>query len=171
MKMILILIFTFCLTILGHSASDGFSIKEPTKWKVVENMFGMPYSILGPNQNNDGRAVITVSPIAHKEFPIDFFRKTDYFSKFKENKKKWAKKVGGSILRFKHELEPNVAEIKNSYAIEVSYVMNKKGFKEKSYYLQCRDKFYIIKYLIPLAIITDVEDVVEKSVLSFQCKE
>ena len=92
--------------ISNSSANESFQIKAPKKWKVVEGLFGMPYSILSPNLNEQGRAVLTVNPVAHKDFPIKFFKKHDFYSSYKAQKAEWAKNSDNEIFRFFEEADP-----------------------------------------------------------------
>lgn len=167
-KFISIFLFVFLSFVISAQA-DTFKIEAPKNWKVVNGLFGMPYSILGPNINSQGRSVITVNKVTEEDFPFKFFEKHKYFESYKKSKQKWADKTGNEIIRFFQDDLENLKNFNKKYNTGVSYIKNGKGFMEKNFYLSCNKKLYILKYLMPLINRTEDLVFIEKSIGSFRC--
>lgn len=157
-KILLVTFITSAFVYASYAPKD-YSITPANEWRSVNGLFGMSESFLGPQKEGDRRPVITVSPVAHKDFPIEFFKEHEYFLTYQKEKKLWVNKRNGEILEF----------IQSSNSMGVSYTMDDKSFFEKSYYISCPAGLYAIKYLTPLSSKSDFEEDVSKMIESFQC--
>jgi hypothetical protein len=167
---ILLLLVLVFLPVTPWASSAPFSIEKPANWRELKEMFGVPYSLVGPKIQQANRPVITVTPAAHSQFPQDFFVKGEYFTSFQESKSEWLKSANGRVIRFYHDSSPKMKHLKKAYMTGVSYLLDSQAYLERSYYMPCSDNLYLVKYLLPLVVKDRFELLMERSVRGFQCK-
>lgn len=137
----------------------------PNNWRATKDFMGMPLTLSGP-MIKKRRAIITFTPTGLKKLKFELDEKksqNDYIL----NRKKWLQKHKGKVDKFlKHES----VQFNNSsgYRVGYQYRINNLSFKESSYYLVCKNKFFHIKYLLSEGNFRYEKDV-EKIIRSFDC--
>ena len=144
------------ILLLGQSLSHAAPLKLKTErgtihlesikgWKLSKNVLGMPF-VYFSERKNGRRSNISFTHTGH-DFKFDQASLKKNEGQFKEEKNKWAKRVGAKLLTvtpyrvFANEYGHKV------HHIGMTYSFNKKTYIENSYYIQCKGKTLFSKAL------------------------
>ncbi|NBV50591.1 hypothetical protein EBR78_05150 [bacterium] len=176
MKIPHIILAGFCLlTALGFGATEKletergkFEIEVSNDWKVVKDLYGIPFTFLGP-KNGPRRAVVLVTPTGTQdlEFNEQALSKND--RSYREGRERWLKSRSGKALRFfpyqKETWAPNL----EAHHLGFEYQLGDQKFSENSYYVVCDKKIFHLKSLVPTELGVSEQQTTENTIKSFRC--
>lgn len=150
------------------------SIELPEKWESVEHLYGMPLLFLGPISSKNEhtfRPTISITDTGIKEVVFLDNEKEKNEKDFKKIKDDWLIERQGSVIEYLPYRHFDLQNGEKVRTMGVSYTLNGKSFVENTYYIDCKKTIINFKsiYLTEQNIIYG--PIVNKILMSFQCKK
>ena len=145
-----------------------FLVSMPQDWKAVNELYGIPITLLGPMINNETRAVIQVIPTGEKSSTLTIKDSEDFSKKYAEGRRQWIKSQNGNVIDI---LPGKLSQTSKGILIleaGVSYQIHQKSFAERTYYVQCPKQIVHLKIVLNVGLIQSMPTA-ESIVRSFQC--
>lgn len=120
-------------------------IQEQKDWTLGKDLFGMPFIYFSPQVNGQRSNISFTDTGADVALDTESIDQTQ--DVYKENKKKWAEKVGATVLSF---LNLEVSINKHGHKIhKIGFAYDHEGltYVERSAYIECRGKVIFSKSL------------------------
>jgi hypothetical protein len=144
------------------------SIDVPAEWETVKELYGMPLSALGPEENGLRPAMsFSFTGMTKKIMTVEKFQ--SLFKDFKQTKTKWVNKYKGKLLMFEEMTPVTFSKDIQGHFIGAEFIVDDITFAERSYYLYCKDEVYHVKWLIRDEQRKHMKDI-EQILRSFSCK-
>lgn len=162
-------------------ARGSTSVELPKGWKVVEHLYGLPWTIVGPDHSGGDpnlkeddqarRSVIAVIPTGKTNLVIDPGSAEKSQVAYFESRKSAVEKAGGSI----RERIPYAHQIWSDGKIDVHQIGLKfqqgtSKLTEVSYHVVCGKKLYMLKSMISDEDLGVDRPAIERILRSFQCE-
>jgi len=143
-------------------------IDVPKEWQSAPDLYGIPLMLLGPEQagRRPTLAVVPSGQPGQKITSEDLKANPDGF---RIGREKWLKKYQGKALEFfpyQYEKLSNGSEV---HTLGYRYEISSLKFTEKSYYVVCQGKLYILKSVLSDGHTSDAENSIQNTVRSLSC--
>lgn len=165
-----------CVSFTAHAKKESFkldkskkiSVTVPNTWESAQDLYGIPFTLLGP-WKNESRPVITVLStfLTQQKFNQEDLKKI--LSDFKDQKSSWVLSHKGQLLSFEPLEEVEFKTKVKGYHIGAEFVVNNIHYIERSYYLDCENELFNLKYSIRKEHRSQLKDI-QSIVESFQCE-
>lgn len=142
-----------------------FTIDVPKSWRVVNDFYGIPVTLLGSSVSPKPRAVIQIIPTDLPPGKISEKDAKGFGEKYAEGRKNWVKEQEGEL----HELLPGKFENGRLMA-GVSYRINQKHYLERTVYLNCKKRLFHLKIVLNFENRSELP-LSESIVRSFSCAD
>lgn len=144
------------------------SIDVPAEWQTVKELYGMPLSALGPEENGLRPAMVfSFMGMNSKIMSPEKFQ--SIFKDFKTSKQKWVDKYKGKLLMFEEMTPVEFSKDVKGHFIGAEYIVDDIIFIERSYYLYCKSDVFHVKWNIREEHKKHMKDI-ERILRSFSCK-
>jgi hypothetical protein len=167
--LVLAILLTPTLSLAKSYDIDGAKFSMPVKsgWQDPEDLFGMPLTILGPEQDG-ARPVITVTPTTVA--PSFDSKKLADDREYKEGREAWLAKKGGKAIRYFPYAAEKWGKSVEVHSMGYEYTLNDHQFSEKTYFAMCKGKLFHLKSLIRQDQEKEFGEAVEATVRGFTCE-
>jgi hypothetical protein len=149
-------------------SSGTVSLSIPVNWQSVEDLYGMPLTLLGPTVDGS-RPIISFTPTKlHIKFDQLSLEKN--YDEYKDGRGAWLKEVDGKVLEFfpyKVEKRSDGVEL---HRVGYSYIFNDVTYFEYSYYIVCGEQLFHAKSILKKAHLKDFQKDIAEIIGSFDCK-
>lgn len=169
----LILFFGVLLPLQATAATFKLKYSEiemniPSNWQSVEDLYGMPLMILGP-EVEEKRPVISVVSTNISNISFDKNSVKESSDSYTEGRKEWLAEKSGVLIKFIPYNELNWRNVEQVHSIGYVYELNKHQFIETTYYVSCKNKLFNLKTLTT-SNHTKYNSEMDKIMRSFKCK-
>lgn len=138
--------FLFLLSVSVQAKTlvlDQIYIEEKEEWQLSKDLFGMPFVYFTPEVNGQRSNISFTNTGAEVALDVKSLAQTQ--DEYRENKKKWAQKIGATPESF---LPYEVSTNKNGHKIHrigFNFQHEGKSYSESSFYIECRGKILFSK--------------------------
>jgi hypothetical protein len=158
----LFIFLTICLSSFAASAKD-FAINIPEGWREVKDLYGIPFTLLGPSITPKPRAVIQIIPTDLPPAKMNDTEAVSFGIKYAQGRKSWIKDQDGEI----YDILTGKFE-KDRLVTGFSYRLNQKSFIERTYYVNCAKRLFHLKIILNFENRNQLSES-ESIVRSFSC--
>ncbi|MGE4233624.1 MAG: hypothetical protein AB7F43_09875 [Bacteriovoracia bacterium] len=167
----LLLQSTLSFASLEHVRDDkgNFKIHVPSQWQSNRNLFGMPFSMLGPYQKGKRRPIVIIIPMgnAGQDMPKVSLKDNNHY---RAGREKWLRKVGGKSLAFYPYSEEKIGAHTRGFSVGYRYFAGNTVFEEHTYYVTCKKKLYNFKTITTSTDRDSTKKTILESLRSFDCE-
>ena len=152
----------------GDIPEKTISVEVPKEWQSAKDLFGLPLSLLGPEENEARPAMsFSYTGMTKKIMTPEKFR--ELFKEMKQGKERWATKLGAKLLMFEQPTSVAITKEITGHFIGAEFMVQNEIFTERSYYLYCKDEVYHVKWMLREGQKKHMKDI-ETILRSFSCK-
>lgn len=170
-KYFLLLLFTFPTFAKSVTWRDAtFSVDVPKDWKVVNDLYGIPVTLMGPSVAPKPRAVIQIIPTNNSAVKVQAGDVAKFDKQYVEGRNKWIREQSGTLLEFKKTQFETRHDKAPMLSAGVSYKLNHKHYLERTHYIGCPERLYHVKLILNFENL-DSQKECEKIIRSFACKK
>jgi len=168
-KYLLVLLFALPAFARSVTWKDAvFSVDVPKDWKVVNDLYGIPVTLLGPSVAPKPRAVIQVIPTNNSAVKVQASDVEKFDQQYVEGRKKWLAEQNGTLLEFRKTNFDVRADKTPMLSAGVSYQLNQKHYLEHTHYIGCPGRLYHLKLILNFENLGSLKEG-EKIIRSFAC--
>ena len=141
----------------------------PTGWQDAQGLFNAPLTLLGPERDG-ARPVVTVLPSGTTSGKADDVAAREDEAVYRKGRRDFLRKMGGELVDFIPFEAENWGDGVHAQSVGFRYRLGNAELVSRSYYVTCRNRFYMIKSLIRSEADGEFQPVARRIVRSFRCE-
>ena len=116
---------------------DQFKIEVPAGWQTANDFYGIPVTLLGPDNEEKKRTVIGITPVGYADTARAFDKGDPDVKAYMSGREEWLKTFDGKAISYDPYQKITWPGIEEAHALGYHYELPSGKFYERSLFVFC----------------------------------